>query len=106
MSRRRCVSAVRLVALVIASVGAAVGLMPGVAWAAGQFTLDSNPASFGAVVTDSGGNAYVTWEHSLGTGGIGPAQPMFCKLAPGAKRSTSVTLRSPSPSCTWARSGI
>jgi hypothetical protein len=85
MSLRRGVIAARRAALLIASVGAAIGLLPAVAQAADQFTLDANPASFGAVVTDSAGNAYVTWEHSLGTGGIGPAQPMFCKLPPGAK---------------------
>jgi hypothetical protein len=62
------------------------GLTVTSAWAANQFTIDPNPDSFGAVVTDSAGNGYVAWEH-LGTAGAADT-PMFCKLAPGARRCT------------------
>lgn len=64
--------------------GFAFTLMCGSAMAADQFTIDSSPDSFGAVVTDAAGNGYVAWEH-LGTGGAADT-PMFCKLPPGARR--------------------
>jgi hypothetical protein len=53
----------------------------GSARAADQFTIDHHPDSFGAVVTDSAGNGYVTWEH-LGTGGAADTA-MFCKIPAG-----------------------
>lgn len=52
--------------------------------AADQFTIDSGPDSFGPIVTDAAGNGYVAWEHTVG--GAAADVPMFCKLAPGAKR--------------------
>jgi hypothetical protein len=55
----------------------------GTASAADQFTIDAHAASFGPIVTDSAGNGYVAWEHANGSGAD---IPMFCKLAPGAKR--------------------
>jgi hypothetical protein len=67
-----------------AMVALAWGAMASAAWGAGQFTIDRSPDSFGAVVTDAAGNGYVAWEH-LGTGGAADT-PMFCRLAPGARR--------------------
>ncbi len=54
------------------------------AYAAGEFTIDRDADSFGAVVTDAAGYGYVTWEHR-GTAGAADT-PMFCRLAPGATR--------------------
>ncbi len=77
---------VRLMALGCMLVALAWVLITSSARAADQFTIDSHPDSFGAVVTDSAGNGYVAWEH-LGTGGAADV-PMFCRLPPGAKRCT------------------
>src|SRR5579864_2685597 len=75
--------AVLKIAAGIAACSAVAAFLPAAADAAHQFTLDTSPQSFGAVVTDSAGNGYVSWEH--GTLG-GTWTPMFCKLAPGATR--------------------
>jgi hypothetical protein len=74
----------RLMGLTGMIVVLAWGLIVNPAWGADQFTIDHHPDSFGAVVTDAAGNGYVAWEH-LGTGGAADT-PMFCRLAPGAKR--------------------
>jgi len=59
------------------------GLPGGSAQAAHQFTVDSQPDSYGATVTDAAGNGYLAWNH---VAGISTDVPMFCKLAPGATK--------------------
>ncbi len=76
----------RLMVLACMLVAAVWGSTVSSARAADQFTIDRNPDSFGAIVTDAAGNGYVAWEH-LRTGGAADV-PMFCRLAPGAKRCT------------------
>lgn len=58
----------------------ACGAFAAPAWASDQFTLDSQPDSFGAIVTDPAGNAYIAWNHRADPADV----PTFCKLAPGA----------------------
>lgn len=53
----------RLTALGCMLVAVVCGLTVSSARAAGQFTIDPSPDSFGAVVTDAVGNGYVAWEH-------------------------------------------
>lgn len=62
----------------------ACGALAGPAWASDQFTLDSQSDSFGAIVTDPAGNAYIAWNHKADPADV----PTFCKLAPGAKACT------------------
>jgi hypothetical protein len=81
--------AVRWAALLAMSTATVCGLVAARAWAADQFTIDRNPDSFGAVVTDQAGNGYVAWEHA-GSGGAADV-PMFCKLAPGVRRCAHPT---------------
>lgn len=76
--------ACRWVALLVTGIAVVCGSVAGRAWAADQFTIDRSPDSFGAAVTDKAGNGYVAWEHA-GSGGDADL-PMFCKLAPGARR--------------------
>lgn len=63
---------------------ALAGLLAGPAAASNQFTLDTDPDSFGAIVTDASGNAYITWNHTANPTDV----PTFCKLAPGAHHCT------------------
>lgn len=66
------------------------------AWADNEFTLARSATSAGDVAVDAAGNAYVTWDNTQG-------MPMFCKVAPGAKRCAdpirlpplTVTIRPP-----------
>jgi len=70
----------------LVSIGAALlwgSATAGPAWASDQFTLESHPDSYAAIVTDAAGNGYVAWNHEAG---ISTDVPMFCKLAPGATK--------------------
>lgn len=82
----RPVSVLRRAAIALTSTALACCLLAQVARAANQFTIDPTPDSFGAIVTDTAGNGYLAWEHT-GTGGAADT-PMFCKLAPEARRCT------------------
>jgi hypothetical protein len=53
------------------------------AQAANQFTVEAQPDSYAAIVTDAAGNGYLAWNHEAG---VSTDVPMFCKLAPGAKK--------------------
>jgi hypothetical protein len=56
---------------------------PLAAQAANQFTVEAQPDSYGAIVTDAAGNGYLAWNHEAG---VSTDVPMFCKLAPGARK--------------------
>jgi hypothetical protein len=73
-------SRISALALTLAVMGACAS---SVAHAANQFTIDTKPDSFGAVVTDRAGNGYLAWEHA---GGPGADVPLFCRLPPDATR--------------------
>jgi hypothetical protein len=74
----------RLCGLFTVACALVCGALAGPAWASNQFTLDGHSDSYGAIVTDATGNAYVTWNHAASPSDV----PMFCKLAPGAKHCT------------------
>jgi hypothetical protein len=79
----------------LVSVGAALLSVaaPSQALGSDQFTLDKQPDSYGAIVTDAAGNGYVAWNHEAN---IGTDVPMFCKLAPATQRCTDpITLALP-----------
>ncbi len=69
----------------LAAVGAALlwGCSVSSAWGSDQFTVDPQPDSYGAIVTDTAGNGYIAWNHEAG---ISTDVPTFCKLAPGARK--------------------
>jgi len=74
----------RALALITVVSALAAGVLAAPAWASDQFTLDAHPDSFGAIVTDASGNAYITWNQTASPVDV----PTFCKLAPGAHRCT------------------
>lgn len=74
----------RLYGFLVVACALACGALAGPAWASDQFTLDSQPDSFGAIVTDAAGDAYITWDHKASPADV----PTFCKLASGAHACT------------------
>jgi hypothetical protein len=65
--------------IILGAVVALCAALASPAWADNQFTLAPKATSAGAVAVDAAGNAYVTWDNAQG-------MPMFCKVAPAAKR--------------------
>ena len=70
----------RLYGFLVVACAVTFGALAGSAWASDQFTLDSQPDSFGAIVTDAAGDAYIAWNHKANPADV----PTFCRLASGA----------------------
>ena len=71
----------RLYGFLVVACALACGALAGPAWASDQFTLDSQPDSFGAIVTDAAGDAYITWDHKASPADV----PTFCARVGGAR---------------------